>query len=171
MYPTDSDIRRHSTSLCVCLYSYLNSKEKSKVCIRLVFSLIPRPFPLSTPNCLTFKKVSVVTPPAKISVWNVEVYWSLCLLSSTLLACRPLRSPPILSCASWEQELNRWLYLRHWLSYHNREDCPSPLFLPAMRSSERQQSRHMGLQPQNLMKERAEQPLPLPLSVPFSSPA
>lgn len=165
MHPVGLNICHQGPGLCVCVYSYLNSNEKSKVYVRLVFSLIPCPFlPFSHPNCLTFTKVSMVTPPAKISIWNVEVYWSLCLLSSAFPTRRPLCSPPLFLSASWDQELNRWLFLRHWLSDRNRKDGPSPLLLPTMQSSESQQSRPRSLQPQNLMKESPLHLLPVPFA-------
>lgn len=109
-YLMNLDICHDSASLCVFVCSYLNSNEKANIYIRLVVHLIPCLFfPLSSPNCLTFKKASMVTPPAKISIWNVEVYWRLFLFSSTFPTCRAMSSPPIFLCASWDQETNRWL--------------------------------------------------------------
>lgn len=97
-------------------------------------------FSLSSSNCLTFDAGSMVTPPTKISVGNVEVYWSLCLLGSTFPTRRLLRFPPICLRASWDQKLNRWLYLRHWLSYRNQKGRPSLLVLPTIQHSERRQA-------------------------------
>lgn len=122
--------------------------------------------PFSSPSCLTFKKVSVVTSPVKISIWNVEVYWSLCLLGSCFPTHRPCLLSSLSLCTSWDWELNRWLYLRHWLSYRNWKDGPSPLLLFIMQSPEKQKSKPVSPQLQNLMKGRIEHPLPIPLSVP-----
>lgn len=108
----------------------------------------------SSPNYLAFKKASMVTTPVKISIWNVEVYWSLCLGSSTFPMHMPVCSPPIFLHASWNQGLNRWLYLRHQLSYCNRKDSPSPFLLPTTQTSDRQQSKPLGLLPQNLVNKR-----------------
>jgi hypothetical protein len=119
---------------CRCVFLYLKWNRKTNVYIRLVFKLIPGLFFFlcSNPNYLTFKKVSVVTPPVKISVWNGGSllkplppqlhlpHTQPCLLSSHFPTCLPrLR---------WEP--NRWLYLRHWLSYRNQKGSRSPLLLP-----------------------------------------
>ena len=57
MHLVSPNICDHGPTLCVCVFFYLNSNEKSKVYVRLVFSLIPHPFfPLSSPSCLTVTK-------------------------------------------------------------------------------------------------------------------
>lgn len=124
--------------------------------------------PFSSSNCLTFKPVSVVTPPAKISVWDVEVYWSLCLLSSTFPKRRPRCSPPIFLCASCEiRSQTDGCTLGIGSITVTRETVP-PSPPPCDAALERQRSGQRSPQPQNRMKERTEQLLPMSLSVAFS---
>lgn len=87
------------------------------------------------------------------------------LFSSAFPTRGPLCSLPVFLSASWDQELNRWLHLRHWLSNRNWKDGPSP---PPPRQAELREpgEQAWSLQPPNLTRASSEYPLPVLLSVP-----
>ena len=88
------------------------------------------------------------------------------LLSSAFPTRGPLCSLPVFLSASWDQELNRWLHLRHWLRNRNRKDSPSPP--PPCQAELREPAEQAwSPQPPNLTRESGEYPLPVLLTVPM----
>lgn len=145
----------------------MNSNKKSNVHVTLVFSLIPCLSPFSSSNSLTFKPVSMVAPPAKFQ----DEMWKFTEAFASSAPPSPRAGPAaLLPFSSVPPEIRSQtdgctLGIGS-ITVTRKTVPPSPP--PCNAVLERQRSGQRSPQPQNLLKGRTEQLLPMSLSVAFS---